>query len=434
MRSARGVTLIDTVVGVALLLLVFVGISAVFRLSIDVVTNNKARAGAIALADQRMEYIRSLTYPSVGTQGGIPTGLIAPSESISLNGVSYTRRTVVTYADDPKDGIDASDSNGVTEDYKAVKVDVAWTSRLGGTRHVDLVARVSPPTSAGETNPCASSCGTLSINVVNASNKALAGASVTITNSTSNPAVNFNTFTNANGTVTLLAAPASAGYGVVVTNTGYSTDQTGTGANASRLPLTVSNNLTTSATFQIDGLSSMAVVTYQYGTLLPITSVPFSIHGAKTTSSNPVTYKYSATLGGTGSPATTISNLEWDTYTFAVAAATGYDLAYSCGPQPIALSPNTATTTYLYLATHTSNSLAVKVSASADSGLIGGASVRLFKSGYDTTQITDSCGQTFFSGLSSGTYTLSVSASGHTTFTNANLSVASSTQSQVSLN
>src|SRR3989344_5795420 len=62
---SRGVTFIDTVVGTALMLVVFLGIAGVFQLSIDVVTNNKARAGAIALANERMEYIRSLAYASI---------------------------------------------------------------------------------------------------------------------------------------------------------------------------------------------------------------------------------------------------------------------------------------------------------------------------------------------------------------------------------
>src|SRR3989344_2305991 len=66
---SRGVTLIDTVVGSALMLLVFIGIAGVFQLSVDIITNNKARAGAIALSDERMEYIRSLAYASIGTVG-----------------------------------------------------------------------------------------------------------------------------------------------------------------------------------------------------------------------------------------------------------------------------------------------------------------------------------------------------------------------------
>jgi hypothetical protein len=142
----RGVTLLDTLVGVALIALVFVGINGAFKLSVDIVSNNKARAGAIALADQRMEYIRSLSYASIGTVGGTPSGSILQSESASLNGVTYTRRTVIVYVDDPKDGTGGSDSNHITTDYKAVKVDVSWSSYYGGTRHIILVTRVSPAT------------------------------------------------------------------------------------------------------------------------------------------------------------------------------------------------------------------------------------------------------------------------------------------------
>jgi hypothetical protein len=415
-RAQRGVTLLDTVVGVSLMLVVFLGIFAAFRLTVDVVTNNKARAGAIALADQRMEYIRSLSYASVGTMGGVPSGTLAQSESLTLNGISYTRRTVVVYADDPADGSGAADSNGITADYKAVKVDVAWTSRTG-TRHVDLVTRVSPPTSAGETNPCSGSCGTLVINVVNSVSQPLAGASVTITNSSVSPAVNINTFTNAAGTVTLLAAPASTAYAVSATNPNYTSD--------SASSLSVTNNNTTSRTLQIDIASSMTLITDLYPTGASIGSVPFALTG--------ITYGYNSTLGGSGSPTTTVSGLKWDSYRLSVNSSTGYDLAYTCQPQPIALSANTSTTTYLYLAPHSTNSLSVKVTAASNGSLLSGASVRLFKTGYDTTQTTDSCGQTYFGSLSAGTYTLTVSLSGYTTYTNSSLSISGATGATPSL-
>src|SRR3990172_11037936 len=97
---SRGVTLIDTLVAVSLMVLIFMGIFGAFQLSVDVVTNNKARAGATALANERMEYIRSLTYSQVGTVGGIPAGIIPQVETIVLNGITYTRRTFIQYADD----------------------------------------------------------------------------------------------------------------------------------------------------------------------------------------------------------------------------------------------------------------------------------------------------------------------------------------------
>src|SRR3989338_2352394 len=157
---SRGVSLIDTLVGTALMLVIFLGIAGAIQLSLDVVTNNKARAGAIALANERMEYIRSLAYASVGTVGGIPSGLMAQSETVALNSVSYTRRTVVEYVDDPGDGMGASDTNNITVDYKVAKVDVAWTSRIG-TRHITLVTRISPPNGMGIACPPTALCGTL---------------------------------------------------------------------------------------------------------------------------------------------------------------------------------------------------------------------------------------------------------------------------------
>ena len=263
----RGVTLLDTVVGSALMLVIFLGIAAAFELSIDVVSNNKARGGAIALANERMEYVRSLTYASVGTTGGIPAGSIAQSEIAVLNNINYTRRTVVAYADDPKDGLGASDSNAITTDYKVVKVDVAWTTRRG-TRHISLVSRLQPP--AGMETACTPPCGTLSISAVNAALAPLPGASVSIVNPSTVPAININTFTNASGTATFLGAPAASGYQIVVSRAGYSTAQTYsiTAQNTDPTPgnLTVSNNQTTNGTFAIDIVSSITVQTFSLST------------------------------------------------------------------------------------------------------------------------------------------------------------------------
>ena len=267
---SRGVTLIDTVVGTALMLVIFLGIVGAFQLSVDVVTNNKARGTAIALANERMEYIRSLTYASIGTSGGIPTGSIAQSESVTLNGIPFTRRTLVEYADDPKDGTGGSDSNSITSDYKVARVDVAWTSRPG-TRHITLVSRFEPP--AGMETACTPPCGTLTLSVVNASSQPLSGASVSIVNSSTSPATSINTFTNASGTASFIGAPASSGYQIVVTNTGYSTAQTYSVSSQNTNPnpahLTVSNNQTTSGTFAIDILGQKTIETWTQ--ILPAT-------------------------------------------------------------------------------------------------------------------------------------------------------------------
>lgn len=415
--GSPGVTLIDAVVGSALMLIVFVGIAGAFRLSIDVVINNKARSGAIALANERMEYVRSLSYDSVGTVGGIPAGVIPQSEVVTLNTVSYVLRTTIQYVDDPKDGTGVSDANAITSDYKAVRAEVSWMTR-GHARSISLVTRIQPHNGM-ET---AVAGGTLLLSVLDAGNQPVSSAAVSITNLSASPDIDIDTYTNIDGLVTLTGATTTGTYSIVITKSGYSTDQTYTLPNPFRAPLTVASNQTTSATFAIDLLSSLTVFTRAWGSENGMNGV-FVLRGSKTISSDPLTYKYDSSLGGS-SPTTTVQNLEWDTYLLSVASTTGYDLASSCPLQSIYVAPNTATSAVLYLAPHTAHSLPVAVKDNATNALLPGASVRLYKSGYDETEVTDSCGQTFFGSLSSGTYSIAVTAPGHAPFDASNVSVS----------
>lgn len=251
----------DVVVGSALMLIVFLGIAGVFKISVDVVTNNKSRAGAIALANERLEYIRSLAYAPIGTLGGVPPGLLSQSETVVSNAVSYTRRTLVQYADDPADGVGASDLNGITADYKVVRVDVAWNSRTGA-RHVTLVTRVTPQNGLETAIPG----GTLAVTVLDAALQSVLNAQVHIVNPSVSPAVDITTYTNVNGAVSIIGAPAGSGYQITVSKNGYNTDQTydatAENTNPSPGPLTVSDNQTTSGTFRIDLLAAKTIYTF----------------------------------------------------------------------------------------------------------------------------------------------------------------------------
>ncbi len=259
-RREAGVTLIDTVVGTALMLVVFLGIAAAFKLSVDVVTNNKARAGAIALANERMEYLRSLSYTQIGVLGGIPSGTVPQEETVSHNGASYTRRTMVWYSDDPGDGLGAADTNGIIADYKTIRVEVNWESKQG-QRGVVLVGRVSP---FGVETAVAG--GILTIAVVNEASQPVSDAQVDIANTSTVPAINIRTYTNTSGIVSFIGAPAASDYQIVVSKTGYSSAQTYpvSAGNPNPVPrhLTVANNQTTTATFTIDRTATKIVQTY----------------------------------------------------------------------------------------------------------------------------------------------------------------------------
>ncbi len=143
MKYSRGIGLIEVVVGTALLTLIFVGFFGVLQLGTRLATDNKSRTGALALSVERMEYIRSLDYSNIGTVGGDPSGSLEISEILELNGVSYTRRTHIVYVDDPKDGTGGSDSNGVVDDYKRVKVEVSWVGQTG-PRDTVIVSDITP--------------------------------------------------------------------------------------------------------------------------------------------------------------------------------------------------------------------------------------------------------------------------------------------------
>ena len=129
-------SLIEVMIAVAVLLLVFGGLISAFRTVLTLVGSAKAQAGAVSLANERMEYIRSLSYDAVGTISGIPSGLIPPLATTSLNGIAYSERILIEYVDDPKDGLGAADVNGILADYKLVKVQYDWTDRSGSKNHL----------------------------------------------------------------------------------------------------------------------------------------------------------------------------------------------------------------------------------------------------------------------------------------------------------
>jgi len=148
----RGASLIEAVVASAVFAVAITAFLGVLQLGTRLSYDTKAYIGATALAQERMEYLRSLVYDDVGvTQGGSYSGSVSSgyealseyTENITLNGVSYTRRTLVTYYDDPADGVGGSDSNGNTRDYKTVLVEVSWESP-NGTRSVSQVSNITP--------------------------------------------------------------------------------------------------------------------------------------------------------------------------------------------------------------------------------------------------------------------------------------------------
>lgn len=253
-------SLVDVVVGTALFLIIFLGLMSLLRASVLVSALSKQRAVATSIAEGQMEYVRSLSYDSVGNIGGIPAGVVPQYATTTLNGTSYSVRTFIVYVDDPADGIGASDTNGITTDYKKIKVSVTYTAG-GRARSVDMLTNYAPlgiETTTGG--------GTLKVSVVGATGVPVPGATVQVVNSSLSPAVNLTTFSDSTGTVFLPGAATSTGYQVSVSKSGYSSAQTYARDSNNQNPtpgyLTVVKNQTTTGTFAIDLLANLSISTF----------------------------------------------------------------------------------------------------------------------------------------------------------------------------
>lgn len=254
-------TMVELLLTIGLIALSFVGIFNLFQLSISVVTGAKARAGALALAQERMEQIRSLPYDTIGTSGGIPAGSIAQSETVTLNQTTYTRRTFIGYVDDPADGSGASDQNGIVADYKKAKVEIVWSikDRLYSFSEVTTIAPSGVESTAGG--------GTLRIQAIDASAAPVNDASVRIINPSASPAIDVVTYADSSGVVLFPGTPAGSGYQVIVTKPGYSSAQTystsGSNPNPNPGHLSIAAGQTTTQSFAIDLLASLSLRTFR---------------------------------------------------------------------------------------------------------------------------------------------------------------------------
>jgi len=417
-NSQKGIGFIDVIVGTALVLIVFLSIFGAYQLGMKVIGQSKARIAATALANQKIEMVRNLSYDDVGTVSGIPSGSILETENITRNNIAYTVKTTVVYIDDPFDGLAPADT--LSSDYKRVKVRVWWLGRFGG--EVNLVTDVMPKGVESEVGG-----GTLQISVFDASGLGIALASLHVVNTEVYPTIDAWYQTDIYGDLVLVGAPLTIeAYQITASKTDYSINRTyGVEeiANPVKPHASVYEGQLTEISFSIDRLADFSIQTT--GTrgqgYPPVKDVPFTLQGAKTIGTdaeeNPV-YKYSEIFLTGSAGRLDIENLEWDSYTFSVnKAVTGLDLIEIESPlsatttQPIDLLPYTTQEVRLILKAENTLLVTVRDILTADS--IFGASVSLD----DQIQPTDEDGKTFFIPLEATNYNLEIEATGYDNYT-----------------
>lgn len=143
-------------------MIVFGAMFASYQYSLRVLNHAQARLSAMSVAQDRMEYFRSLPYDEVGVVAGYPAGIIPQNGTTTMNGIEFVERVRVDYIDDPADGTAASDSNGIILDYKRVRLEYTWNI-AGATSSIQFISNIVPrsvETTAGG--------GTARINVIDA--------------------------------------------------------------------------------------------------------------------------------------------------------------------------------------------------------------------------------------------------------------------------
>ena len=252
----NGFSLIEIVIGVALFLIIALGVYGAFRLSVKVVHQSKARITAIMLANERIEEVRNLPYNDIGTVGGIPSGDIPQTENVVKNGVVFTVKTTISYVDDPFDGTAPDDS--VPNDYKRVKVKVFWSGLFEG--EVVSITDVAPKGLESTVGG-----GNLLVSVFDALGNPISQADIHIVNNNVDPQIDVVYQSNDNGQYLVAGAPTSTeSYEITVSKSGYSTDRT-YGKDEVVNPLnphaTVLEGQLTQISFSIDKLSKFSIDT-----------------------------------------------------------------------------------------------------------------------------------------------------------------------------
>ena len=69
----RGFTLIETLVGTTIFVLIAFSAYKAFGILMDAVESSRAKIAATSLANERLEIIRNLPYSDVGIIAGLPT-------------------------------------------------------------------------------------------------------------------------------------------------------------------------------------------------------------------------------------------------------------------------------------------------------------------------------------------------------------------------
>ncbi len=399
--SPEGFTLVETLVAGMVLVVGLIMIAQFFASAMARTTASDVRSILSQVANREIEDVRALLYDDVGTTDGWPKGVLAPTATRTEDGVAVTiTREVVFVTDD-------SYSGPYPANYKRVSISVS------ATQHPALgPVAVSTYVAGGAEG------GTLDITVTDTQGTPVPNAQIAVTNTHLIPNVNLTSSalrTNSLGKLIIPGLKPDTEYKVSASKPGYNTAFTETPQVVNEgLPYTVVHLV-------IDRLSTMVIRAVDpEGAPVPAdpsldmrATGPYGFDEARSTGADS-----SAWFNDIG------FSTDLNPYVVALLAGQGYEPAST----NVVLPPNTtlyvdmvvnaitttttgATTTTRPVTSTTrprTGSLHVTVYRQGTNNRL--SNVRVTLSGFDP-QNTNSRGQTSFSNIPYGTYTLTVRGS-----------------------
>ena len=184
--ARRGTSLIDLLLSIAIIAVLFGGIYLVYFSLVTAIANISVRTAAASAIGAEIETIRNLPYDSVGTVGGIPSGVIPQTQTVTLGNYTFVLQTTILNIDDPFDGTVTGNPPPVDTapaDYKSVAI-TATCPLCGGSVSAGITTTVAP-----KNLESAPQDGSIFINVLNASGIGVPTATIQVINASVTPSV-----------------------------------------------------------------------------------------------------------------------------------------------------------------------------------------------------------------------------------------------------
>ncbi len=279
--NERGVTLVETLIGAFVFLLIAVAVYQSYGLIFKLIGMTRLKTAAFELAQEQVETIRNMPYADIGIISGVPVGTIPRVQDYTRSGYVFRATTTVRNVDDPFDGIIGGIPNDLSPaDHKIVELLIGCVSACADFTPIEVTTTVAPRSLETTTGN-----GAIFVEVIDANGQPVPSADVTIQGQGTST-VSISELTNTSGIFQLVdVVPGSFLYKITASKNQHSSETTYTpGAVANPNPTfphaTVAAGVVTRLTLAIDQISTITIKSVDE-TCTAVPFIPFTITGQK---------------------------------------------------------------------------------------------------------------------------------------------------------